>query len=261
MDLSVVAAIAGIFDFQTASYSWYVEMYIGLFLLIPFLNMMYRGAEAQGKGNLLVLTFLIVTALPSLLNVWNLRGLVGIVPADNEIHVDPLVPDYWRIMYPITFYFLGSYLRDHPLKLKPWVNLLLILLATLAFGMVNYFRSYGGSFLGLACADYRSVWCTALSILVFSFLTERQWSSVGPKTARFLSKVSTWTLGAYLCSEIFDRIVYPILLEQGYTMVIRMAFFPVIVGVVSLCSLTLSAILNGIYKGIASLFSKKEKAI
>lgn len=260
MDLSVVVAIAGIFDFQTASYSWYIEMYMGLFLMIPFLNMMYNGAGTCSRRKALVLTFLIITALPSLLNVWNLRGLVGIVPADKEVHVDPLVPDHWTFMYPITFYFLGAYLRDYPLKLRPWLNLLLILLATLAFGMVNYFRSYGRSFLGLACADYRSVWCTALSILVFSFLTERQWSSVGPKTARFLSKVSTWTLGAYLCSEIFDRIVYPILLERGYTMVIRMAFFPVIVGVVSLCSLTLSAILNGIYNGIASLFSKKEKS-
>lgn len=259
MDLSVAAAIAGIFDFQTASYSWYVEMYIGLFLLIPFLNMMYRGAEAQGKGKHLVLTFLIVTALPSLLNVWDLRGLVGIVPADNEIHVDPLVPDYWKAIYPVTFYFLGAYLRDYPLKLKPRVNLLLILLATLVFGMVNYFRSYGRSFLGLSCADYRSVWCTGLSILVFSFLTERQWTSVGPRTARFLSKVSTWTLGAYLCSEIFDRIVYGILMEQGYPMLKRMALFPLTVGTVFLCSMTLSALLNGIYNGISSLFRKKEK--
>ncbi len=256
-ELSVKEAFFGIFDYQTASYSWYVEMYLGLFLLIPFLNMMYKGAETQKKRLLLVVTLLILTALPGLFNTWDLQGLSG--PTNGELHFDPLIPDYWRVTYPITFYLLGAYLRDHPLKLKPWKHLLLILAATLAFGLFCYGRSYGRTFIGAEWAEHRSIFCAVLSLFLFSFLAERKWTFIGPKTGNFLSKVSSWTLGAYLCSEIFDRIFYPLLLEQGWSMVIRMVFFPVVVGAVALCSLALSAILNGIYNGLAHLFPKKEK--
>lgn len=34
-----------IFDFTADTYAWYVEMYIGLFLLIPFLNIIWNNLE------------------------------------------------------------------------------------------------------------------------------------------------------------------------------------------------------------------------
>lgn len=36
-EISFKQAVLSIFDFTGARYSWYIEMYIGLFLLIPFL--------------------------------------------------------------------------------------------------------------------------------------------------------------------------------------------------------------------------------
>jgi surface polysaccharide O-acyltransferase-like enzyme len=35
--------IMGVFHFDALGYAWYVEMYIGLFLLIPFLNRLYHA--------------------------------------------------------------------------------------------------------------------------------------------------------------------------------------------------------------------------
>ncbi len=259
MDQSVEEIIIGIFSYRTAAYGWYVEMYIGLFLLIPFLNMMYKGAETQRRRKILLLTFLFLTVLPSILNTWELGSLSYFLHPGRSLEFDPLIPNFWRALYPVTFYFMGAYLKDYPLKLKPWKQLLLIFLSALAFGLFCYYRSYGRSFIGAEWAEHRSIFCSVLSFYLFSFLAERPWTSIGPKTAKALSKISSWTLGAYLCSEIFDRAFYSILLEQGYSMVIRMAFFPVIVGAVFLCSMTLSAILNGIYKGLSSLFRKKEK--
>ena len=254
-DLAVREAIVGIFDYQTASYGWYVEMYFGLFLLIPFLNMMYKGAGTQRRRLALVLTFLVLTALPGLLNTWDLLGISG--ATNDQLHFDPLIPDYWRMSYPITFYFMGAYLRDYPLRLKTGRTVLCIIGAALAFGLFCYGRSYGRTFIGAEWAEHRSIFCAVLSFFVFAFLAQRQWTSIGPRTAKVLSKVSSLTLGAYLCSEIFDLILYPRLLEQGYSMVVRMAFFPVIVGAIALCSLALSAVLNGIYHGIAALFTPK----
>lgn len=257
-DLSPVEAFFGIFDYETASYGWYIEMYIGLFLLIPFLNMMYHGAQTRRGRQLLLLTFLLLTTLPSIFNIWELRSLSWFLHPSASLNFDPLVPNYWVATFPITFYFLGAYLRDYPLELKPWKHLLLILTVSVAGGLFSYYRSYGRTFIGAEWVEYRSIWTTCLSILLFSFLANRQWKAVGPKTAKILAKLSSWTLGAYLCSEIFDLAFYPLLLERGYSMVIRMAFFPLMVGAVYLCSYALSALLNGIYNLLAHFFLRKK---
>ena len=259
MDESVKDMVIGVFSYRTAAYGWYVEMYIGLFLLIPFLNMIYKGLETRKKRKLLLLTFLFLTAMPSLLNTWELGSLSYFLHPSRSLEFDPLIPNCWRGLYPVTFYFMGAYLKDHPLKLKTGKHLLLIGLSAIVFGMFCYYRSYGRTFIGAEWAEHRSIFCTVLSFFVFSFLAERPWKSIGPKTAKILSKLSSWTLGAYLCSEIFDRIVYGIRMEQGYPMLKRMALFPLTVGTVFLCSMTLSAILNGIYNILAHLFRKKEK--
>ena len=39
---SLKSFILGTLDFTGANYSWYIEMYIGLFLLVPFLNLAYN---------------------------------------------------------------------------------------------------------------------------------------------------------------------------------------------------------------------------
>ncbi len=57
-----------ILDFSAANYSWYIEMYLGLFLLIPFINLMYHGLESKKDKQILILTLITLTALPLLLN-------------------------------------------------------------------------------------------------------------------------------------------------------------------------------------------------
>ena len=46
-------------------------MYIGLFLLIPFLNAMWRGLKGQKQKILLIATLLALTTLPSLFNIYD----------------------------------------------------------------------------------------------------------------------------------------------------------------------------------------------
>lgn len=51
-DLTVKSIILNIFAFSAAPYSWYIEMYLGLFLLIPFLNIVYNSLPSQKMQNL-----------------------------------------------------------------------------------------------------------------------------------------------------------------------------------------------------------------
>lgn len=43
ISINLVDSILSILDFTGANYSWYIEMYIGLFLIIPFLNLIYKN--------------------------------------------------------------------------------------------------------------------------------------------------------------------------------------------------------------------------
>ncbi len=116
--IGVYEFIPLLFDFEYG-YSWYVEMYIGLFLLIPFLNILYRNINKKQKliliGSLAFLTF-----LPSTLQHYIIN--------DNVFEV---LPDFFIKLYPVTLYFIGSYIAEY----KPSPNKLLcscVLLLTLA---------------------------------------------------------------------------------------------------------------------------------
>ena len=85
-------------------YAWYVNMYIGLYLLIPLLNSGYKSLKNQRAQGLVILILIILTVLPPTLSL-----------IDNNqkfIIIQHLVPDYWKGIWPITYYFLGIFLAS-----------------------------------------------------------------------------------------------------------------------------------------------------
>ncbi len=69
-EYTLVKAVFQIFDFSAANYSWYIEMYIGLFLLIPFINLIYNGLKSRNGKLALIITLSALTALPSIANIY-----------------------------------------------------------------------------------------------------------------------------------------------------------------------------------------------
>ena len=49
-------AILSVLNYTGAPYGWYIEMYIGLFLLIPFLNILYHGLPGRNAKRALLCT-------------------------------------------------------------------------------------------------------------------------------------------------------------------------------------------------------------
>ena len=118
--------VFGTTGFSNAPYAWYVEMYVGLFLMIPFLNVLYHGLHTKKEKQFLLFTFMLLTALPSVVNIYCFRvpGWWS-EPASSEAYKQ-LIPAWWENFYPVTYYFLGSYLREYPIKLKRSKHALLI---------------------------------------------------------------------------------------------------------------------------------------
>lgn len=253
---SAMGSILGIFTFSTAPYSWYIEMYIGLFLIIPFINRMYNGMTQRWKKRMIAI-FLFLTAMPSILNIWQIFNPSWWMEPATSRNYDYLVPDYWTKLYPITYYFIGCYLREYPIKLRASTNLLLIVVVFIIGGAFNAYRSMNHLFVEGIWADYESLFITIQSVLVFNILNRLNLSGVGEKTGVVLKKLSSLTLGAYLCSSIFDDFFYKILKNIEPVMERRLLYFPIMVLVVVACSLALSAILNWIYNLFEKIVKKR----
>jgi len=240
--------IQRVLDFTASDYGWYMEMYFGLFLMIPFLNLAYHGLKGKGQKLALIGTCLVLTALPGILNTFNLTDMDWWkMPVAGKTY-DPLIPDWWSGFYPVTYYFLGSYLREYPLRLKKWQSLALIATAATLVGWYDYYRFLGGKFHYGAFITNASLFVAIPAVLVFSFFAERDMRNLPTPVTRILGVVSGWTLAAYLVSQIFDVEFYRVLKERVSVVEDRMYYAPVMVLVVFTASLILGGIIDGVFR-------------
>ncbi len=261
---SFMGTVWGILNFSTAEYGWYVEMYIGLFLLIPFLNMIYNHLETQKQKLWLLGTMLILTALPSFINSFQwLNSEWWSMPSLSN-NADIIFPDHWVSIYPITYYFIGCYLREYPIKLSPLKNLGCLLTSFVIIGVYAVYRHRGAVPIYYDWSSHGSILTVIQTVLVFNLLANLKYGKIGEKNGKFLAYISKLTLGAYLCSWIFDVIFYKILNNNVPDMHQRLNYFIIIVPAVYICSLALSALLNLIYdvgeKICTKFFVKNKKA-
>lgn len=186
--------------------AWYLEMYIGLVFLQPFLNTLWANLDRK-KREVLVFTLVMLTMLGSI--------------SEN------LLPTYWVSLYPLTYYYIGAWLREYPLFCR-WKPLFLGLVTILGLEAVRSFKDAGGStfswesFGGYACA-YNALPVAICSIIFFLLVRKipihsKCWKAILQNTGRH-------TLSTYLVSVcVTDNIFWTILLPYFPTV---QEFFPV----------------------------------
>ncbi len=245
--VSIVNLIAGIFDYSTAPYAWYVEMYIGLFCFIPFLNILYHGLPGKREKQWLLGILLFSTAVPQITNIFRFSepGWWLLPSADTMYH--KLLPSWWTTLYPITYYYLGCYLREYPLQLKRRRLLLAYLFSVFVIGSFNYYRSAGAPFLWGPWQDWGSLFNTLQTVLLFEFIAHLDLSAIGSFSKRLLAWGSDWSFCAYLVSWVFDEAFYKVLAKLCPNVTQRFLWLPLIVPAVFVCSLLTSAVINNIY--------------
>lgn len=243
--------IWGVFDYTTANYAWYIEMYIGLFLLIPFLNLAYNNLPSRKSKLVLLVTLIGLTSLPSIVNIYNFTVEGWWKTPYLSVEYRKFAPDWWTRIYPLTYYFLGAYLREFPLKLKQWQKLLCWFGCIVVFGLFNYYRSQYGFFAWSQYNDWQGMPNLVMTFFAFSFLSSIKTERYPNPVKRVLMVVSDLCLGGYLVSYIFDNLYYPVLAEIEPRMTHRLEWYVVIVPAVFLSSLALSGVLNLVYAGLA----------
>lgn len=232
-DITLLSAINGLFTFETAQYSWYINMYIGLFLLIPFLNLAWNQIPTKKGHQALVGSLLFCTSLPTLL---------------------PFLPNFWSGLYPLTYYFIGAYLKKYKPERPARFYGLLLLLAVFSFGTFNFWYFHGTDFSINNMVSWRSYQNVIDSVLIFCLILKLNLKKLPGVIKWVILKISEISLGIYLVSSIFDHIAYPVLNAKVPEVPNRLEYYLMVVPFVFLCSALLSQVLVWIQKGIAKIF-------
>lgn len=247
-------------SYSASHYAWYMNMYLGLFLLIPYLNILYNGLSNQRNRQGLIITLLIMTAFTGIVNCFVPAPNGGFQFSSEVSQYQIILPDWWHKLYPLTYYFIGAYLRDHPLKLSKKVNALVLILVILGNSTYNYCISYGQEFLQGSWQDWGSIWNVLQSALLFNLLAKTNFSRLPKKITPVLFKISDLSLSAFLVSWIFDDLLYPILIQYQPSIAYRLLWYPVTTLLVFAASLCLAWILDSLYfltaRGISILFHR-----
>ncbi len=196
-DLAWTVWALKVLDFSAIPYAWYIEMWLGIFLLTPFLNLMYQAIPTRRQKHVLLLTLFALTALPDLLNRYGLH----------------LVPGYWTDCYPLLFFFLGSYVREY----RPEVPARWLVVAIVALCAVNPVLNLlfvrGHSFVQFAGGP-QGVFGVPLALAVFLLTYRLDFRCLAVRG--LLLQVSERSLDMYLCCYLFDQLVYPYFMAHHF---------------------------------------------
>jgi len=249
LELKGVCDLLGrLLDFSADPYAWYIEMYIGLFLLIPFLNLIWKGLETKGRRWALVLTLLVTTALPTLSNLPALSDVV----LQKQIHYS-IIPDFWISIYPITYYFLGAWFGEYQPKVDWRWALPALIGVTLAGGGIFFYLLQGKIYRWNVFTDWGGATVTVSACLLFLLLRQIP-ANRFPRWLQWLCyKGSELSLGIYLISWCFDTEFYPTLLEKVPLILDRLPWYFVIVPVIYLCSAGAAQMIEWFRRGIVWL--------
>lgn len=255
--LTPLTFFTGILDFTGANYSWYIEMYIGLFLLVPFLNIIYKNLDSRKKKNILLITLIAITILPSLFNEFRFDSLEWWANPASNTETQKLIPSWWVGIYPITYYFTGCYIREYGTKIKNIYLIIALVVAVFGFGTFNFYRCYGMPFSTSNYVYWYGIEPYVMSVLIFLIISKLKLENINVKTKFVLWKISDLVLGTYLLSFIFDAIYYYEFLNKNTTdFYARFPFMPLMILCVFVSALISSGIINLIAAGIEFCYKK-----
>ena len=217
-ELTIPKYIAGILSYSAAPYAWYVNMYLSLFLIIPFLNIAWNNLKDKKQRQHLLLIVFIIGILPNAVNIFNLQDPSWWLNPSSSRAYHQLVPNFFEgPTYVLLYYYLGCYLKEYKLNLSIRKSLIFLLITLLVNGTFNYYRNYNAYFEWGSYVGYASLESLIVTILFVNII-----------------------LRAYLVSAIFDRWFYPILNANTRTLTERLPYLLLMVPTTFICSLIVS---------------------
>lgn len=189
---SIIQWCHAIAYFGAIPYSWYIEMWIGLFLLTPFLNKLWHAIDTKRQHQLLIVTLFFCSSIPYFTNRYGYH----------------LLPGYWiKAAYPLLCFYIGAYIRTYQPKFRS-INLIGIITALCLFNPVaSMIIAYGKPMMHLQGGPEGIV---SIPIAVCTFLLFYRTDISNAPVRTLITKISLLSLDMYLVAYIFDQWFYPI---------------------------------------------------
>lgn len=235
--------------FRAAPYSWYIEMYFGLYLLIPFLGVLYRALPSRGWKIALIVSLLALNSIPKLLNSFDFETPGWWNDPTLSTQYQRIVPRFWYYnTYPLPYFFIGAYLREYGLRMNGVLHRVLIVVTLGLSTLFELWRSGGGKFDWGVGSDWDFLLTVVLTTLIFALIVQKPYRRMPKPLTKVIRYVSGLTLSMFMVSYIFDELFYKILKEKVPSMPDRLPYYFIIVPAVFLASAALSAVIDLIYR-------------
>jgi len=246
MDMTFVTAVYKILDFSANGYAWYFEMFLGLFLLIPFLNMLYGAIETKCGKLVLIATLAFLTLLPD-----TVSGFAPYYGGTSSVTLG-IFPDFFKSLYPVVYYYIGSFIAEYKPKLSGAKKLIALCAPVLPTGIIALYTYVRGGYAWYMLNGFQTFTVALTAICVFISLYDIDFAFEPAK--RVFSCISKNTFEMYLFSYLWDNLFYSVL---GLGAKLPLALMVLLVFTCSLVSaVVLRVVLNPISKGISKAISK-----
>lgn len=238
-EMTAASVIIKTLNFTQNGYAWYVEMFIGLYLMIPFINMALGQTKRQRLTLIGVLVFL--TILPS----------VPIIFSTDNYWFD-ITPDYWSAFYPVLYYAAGAYIREYRPRLNKAINILLIIAAIAMPTATEFIKAGGGEFVDYIFNGFNSLSAFCIAVFIFILLYNADIKTKPIKA--IVVSISSCTLELYLLSFIVERGAYSFFGKHlGDAFPLRLW---VMIAVVFTASYAAALVIKAIFAVVGKIFRK-----
>lgn len=180
------SAIKSLLTYQSA---WYVGMYIGLMLICPFLNKMWKACN-KSEHDILIVSLIAISMVYPI--------------------VQYIFPSYFQYIYPITYYFIGVYIREYQVKANKLLMVVGIVLCTGINTVITVVKSAGGPFNPgmLAAVDNGQNALTIAVEAVCLFILFYDLKIKNNVVSNIFKSASNCSLEIYLLQAAFNAVIY-----------------------------------------------------
>lgn len=193
-DFPLFVWLRSIWACEQPGYAWYVSMYLGLAMIMPFISYAWNAIESQRKKQVTIIIFAMVSSLPTQVNRWPVM----------ETNIG--IPSWWTTLYPVTYFLIGAYIGEYKPKIKKWITAPLLAILIIYQAFKTYYTAHGDNFYAGVCAYYEDLITVITGTLLFLLIYD---INVKNKPVRAIfASVSSVTLGLYLLSWIRDNEIY-----------------------------------------------------
>ena len=211
--------------------------------MIPFLNAGFKSFNNRRNQAIALGVLVLLTIIPATLSLFNNNKQIFMI-------VSHLIPDYWKGLWPITYYLVGAFIasfkKRSTIKELFLVILILDVLSVLGLSVISE-SSFG--------IEYGVLPVFLLSSLIFYSVIQLRVDIKNEWLQKVVLFISKNTLPIYLLSVIGDLYWYPKIVEKWGDFASILPKFPLIVFFLLCQSILITYLLLNVLKYIQTLFN------